>query len=218
MKPSANLRLGFKSVLRYNFEIMIKDFIKSYLSKIKTYTIFVFVIFLISIFLGYALAHAYPEKTKEIVYENLKNLIEPAKNYSPFQMFGFIFFQNLTVALISIFLGIIFGFIPVLITIINGLSLGVVSSIFQEQFNLYFFMAGILPHGIIEIPAFIFSAASGLWLWRSIWQRLLYDKGNLKEEFFSIIVFFVLVIAPMLIVAAMIETFITPRILNLIIF
>lgn len=191
------------------------DFIKTYLNKTKALSIIVIVFFITSFFAGYFLAHTYPEKTKELIYDSLKNVLEPAKAYSSFQLFAYIFFKNLTVAILTIFLGIIFGVIPVLIIMINGLILGVVSFIILEQFDMLVLLSGIIPHGIIEIPAFILSTASGLLLWRSIWQRLLYDKGELDKEFISIISFFVLVITPMIAIAALIETFITPHILDI---
>lgn len=190
------------------------DFVKNYLFKIKNLSIILVVFFIISIFLGYELAHLYPVQIKEIIYKNLQDMLEPAKNYSSFKLFSFIFFKNLIVALVCVLLGIIFGIIPVLIILINGLILGIVSFIILEQFNAFVLMAGILPHGIFEIPALIFSAASGVWLWRSVWKRLLYDQGELKKEFLSIIKFFILVIMPMLAIAALIETFITPYILD----
>lgn len=195
----------------------IKDFAKTYLIKIKNISIFFAAFFIISIFLGYILAHAYPDKTKEIIYESLKNIIEPTKDYSSFQLFGFIFFKNATIALIGIFLGIIFGIVPVLIIIFNGLVLGIIAYIFLEQFNMLVLLAGILPHGIIEIPALIFSAANGIWLWRTFYRYVRYDENNLKKEFTLIFKFFVLIIIPMLVLAALIETFITPHILNSII-
>lgn len=194
---------------------MFADFVKNYLVKIKNVSIFLAVFFIISVFLGYALAHNYPEQTKKIIYDSLKSVIEPAKDYTSFRLFEFIFFKNAVVALVSVLLGIIFGIIPILIIFINGLTLGVVGYIALGQFNIAVFLAGILPHGIIEIPALIFSAASGIRLWRSIWRRLFYDEKTLTKEFLSVLKFFMFVILPMLAIAAMIEAFVTPYILDL---
>jgi stage II sporulation protein M len=196
---------------------MINDFIKTYLFKIKGLSFFLSVIFIISIILGYYIANKYPDKTEEIIYKSLKDVIEPAKDYSSFQLLSFIFFKNLAVAMIAVLSGIIFGFVPVLIIFVNGLVLGVVSYIFIEQFNIAVLLSGLLPHGIIEIPAIILSTASGLLIWRSFYRYVLYDENNLKNDFISAIKFFLLIITPMLIIAALIETFITPHILDLVI-
>lgn len=194
----------------------IKQFTKSYLIKIKNISIILGIFFIISIFLGYALAHAYPDEMNKLVYQSLKDMIEPAKDYSSFRLFGFIFFKNLAVAISGILLGIIFGIIPVLIIIINGLTLGIVAYIILGQFSLSVFLSGILPHGIIEIPAIIFSTASGVWLWRSFYRYVRHDENIIKAELVSITKFFIFIIVPMLILAALIETFVTPYILNLI--
>lgn len=195
---------------------MTKDFAKTYLLKIKKISIILALFFIASFFLGYFLAYSYPEKTKEIIYQGLKEMIEPAKDYSSFQLFEFIFIKNITAVIISILLGIIFGIVPILIIIINGITLGVVSYIMLEQFNIFVLLAGILPHGIIEIPALIFSAASGVWLWRSFYRYVRYDENIMAKELISVFQFLLFIIMPMLALAALIETFFTPRILDLI--
>jgi stage II sporulation protein M len=196
---------------------MLNNFINTYLFKIKGLSILLSVIFIISIILGYAIANKYPDKTEEILYKSLKDVIEPAKDYSSLQLLSFIFFKNLLVALIAVLSGIIFGFVPILIVFVNGLILGVVSYIFIVQFNIAVLLAGLLPHGIIEIPAIILSTASGLMIWRSFYRYVLYDENKLKDDFISAIKFFLLAITPMLIIAALIEAFVTPRILDLVI-
>lgn len=193
---------------------MLANFTKIYLAKIKTYSIVLSILFIVSIVIGYDLAREYPEKTKEIIYDILKDLIDPTKEYSSFQLLEFIFIKNLTVATISVLLGIIFGIIPVAIIFLNGLIFGIVAYIALEQFNMLVFLAGILPHGIIEIPALIFSAAGGLLIWQSLWDYILYNKGEPGKNFILTIKFFIFVVMPMLAVAAIIETFITPYILD----
>lgn len=194
---------------------LIWNFAESYLNKIKKLSIILSVFFIASIFLGYILAHDHPIETKKIIFESLKNMLEPAKDLTSFRLLSFIFFKNLFVTLTGLALGIFFGVIPILTVFINGLTLGVVGYIFLKKYNFLILTAGILPHGIIEIPAFILSTASGLWLWRSLYRYIRYDENKIKEEFVSMIKFFILIIIPMLFIAAVIEAFITSRILDL---
>jgi len=197
-----------------NLIFIFKGFIATYLAKIKNLSFLLVIFFFFSIFLGYGLAHGYPRQTETTIYNGLKDMIEPAKTYSPIQLFALIFFKNSIVAIISVLSGIIFGIIPILIIFTNGLILGIISYVILGQYNILILSAGILPHGIIEIPALILSAASGIRLWQSLYHRILYDKGELGNEFLSIIAFFTLIIMPMLAIAALIETFITPHILD----
>lgn len=172
------------------------------------------VLFIVSIFLGYFLAGSYPEKMEETIVKDFKDMIEPARGLTPLRLFEFIFLKNLIAAVACILSGIILGFIPVTAIFANGLILGIVSFIFLREFSAVALLSGLAPHGIIEIPALIFSAASGVWLWRSIWRRLVYGEKKVIAEFVSIAKFFIFVIAPMLFAAAMIEVFITPQILS----
>lgn len=190
------------------------SFIKNYLAKIKNLTVLLSIFFMVSVFMGYALAHSQPGETEELLIKNLESMIEPAKTYAPLRLFEFIFLKNLLAALVSVFSGIILGFIPVLAIFTNGVVLGAVSYIFLGQNNMFVLLAGILPHGIIEIPALILSAASGVWLWQAIYRRIFYGEKKLGEEFSAIVRFFFLAILPMLFLAAIAETFITPIILN----
>lgn len=194
---------------------MLIDFIKIYLAKIRIYTIILSILFVASASLGYWLANVYPAAINELIVKNLKDMLEPAMNYPSFQLLGFIFLKNLAASLITVLSGIIFGFIPFLAIFMNGIVIGIVSYIFLGEYNIVVLISGIVPHGIIEIPALVFSAASGVWLWRSIFRRVFYDENKLGKELLSIAKFYAAVIIPMLFAAAIIETFITPFVLSL---
>lgn len=188
--------------------------IKHFLNKIKTINITLAVLFFISIIAGYALAESNSEKIEKIFIENLKDMVAPALKLPPLKLFEFIFLKNLVTAIIAVLSGLIFGFVPILVIIINGLILGIVSLVFLREFGAIVLLAGLAPHGIFEIPALIFSAASGIWLWQSIFRRIIYKEKTLTNEFKSIVNFLIIVIIPMLFIAALIESFITPHILN----
>ncbi len=103
------------------------------------------------------------------------------------------------------------GYVPGLLTQVGGTwaTLGATS---QSQFLL----AYVLPHGIIELPTFILSAALGLRLGAavmsppagfSVGDNVLWAAANLAKSW-------LLVIAPLVIIAALVEGFVTPLIIR----
>jgi stage II sporulation protein M len=78
--------------------------------------------------------------------------------------------------------------------------------------------AAILPHGIFEIPSFLLSAALGI----IFAQTLLYewygepdiDTGNVVRQLARILV---LVVVPLVAIAALVEAFITPEIIKMVV-
>ncbi|EFM11451.1 protein of unknown function DUF95 transmembrane [Paenibacillus curdlanolyticus YK9] len=77
-----------------------------------------------------------------------------------------IFFNNAIKSAMVIYLGFFFGIFPLFFLIINGMIIGYMCYNVGEQagsgalFELIF--KGLLPHGIIEIPVLIITAAYGL--------------------------------------------------------
>ncbi|GIP61162.1 stage II sporulation protein M [Paenibacillus woosongensis] len=78
--------------------------------------------------------------------------------------FIFIFLNNAIKSLLVIGLGAFFGFMPVVFLVMNGMVLGYLvretSAQGADMFELI--VKGLLPHGIIEIPAILIAAAYGL--------------------------------------------------------
>ena len=89
--------------------------------------------------------------------------------YSAFS--SFLFTHNATVTLIAFALGITFGVGTVWFMFENGLIMGVLGAVFLEAEvtnpgHYYFltFVTGIVPHGVLEIPACFIGGAAGLLL------------------------------------------------------
>jgi len=68
-----------------------------------------------------------------------------------------LFFNNVYVAIVIYFGGIIFGLLAAALLISNGLFIG----FFATQYDLYTFILLTLPHGIFEIPGIIIAGAGG---------------------------------------------------------
>ena len=73
-----------------------------------------------------------------------------------------IFFKNASALLLSFVLSPIFCLVPVLTLTVNGWLIAFVSVIVSEEKSLGFVLAGLLPHGIFEIPALILGEAAAL--------------------------------------------------------
>ncbi|UVI29778.1 stage II sporulation protein M [Paenibacillus spongiae] len=77
----------------------------------------------------------------------------------------FIFFNNVIKSILVMYLGALFGIVPILFLAINGMILGYFVSQAAAQGGDVLFtivVKGLLPHGILEIPAIIIACAYGL--------------------------------------------------------
>ncbi len=126
----------------------------------------------------------------------------------------FIFVKNALALLLSFALSPILCLVPILALIVNGWLLAFVSTMVIQEKSLGFVLAGLLPHGIIELPAFIIGEAAALSFGAMVILVLFKKKErsqllpSLKQNLRYLIIAFALLIP-----AAIIETFITPLLL-----
>ena len=77
-------------------------------------------------------------------------------------------------------------------------------------------IAGILPHGIFEIPALIMAISLGIYVCKGITMRILKKReGSLREDLADAGRFLALIILPLIITAAVIEAYITPLVIEM---
>jgi uncharacterized membrane protein SpoIIM required for sporulation len=74
---------------------------------------------------------------------------------------AFLFTHNVSVTLFAFALGITFGLGTAWMMFYNGVTTGVLAAVFVEAGQLTAFATGILPHGVLEIPAMLLGGASG---------------------------------------------------------
>ena len=80
--------------------------------------------------------------------------------------------------------------------------------------NVLSYLMAILPHGIFEIPALLLGISMGILLCRELTRKILgTNKMPVLERIKGIINTFVVLVVPLLIVAALIESFITPSLM-----
>jgi uncharacterized membrane protein SpoIIM required for sporulation len=90
---------------------------------------------------------------------------------------AFLFRNNLSVSLVAFALGITLGVGTAWVMFQNGMFMGVLAAIFFEAGEFTAFCTGILPHGVLEIPAALIGGAAGFVLAQGIirarpWPRL----------------------------------------------
>ena len=116
-------------------------------------------------------------------------------------------------------LGVLYGFIPFLYLPalalgVNAAILGMLASLIDGQWLLL--AAGILPHGIFELPALFLSLAAGLCLCKNINVYICKnEKGVMKPLLLNILRVVVLLVLPLLVIAAVMETYVTPALMQL---
>jgi uncharacterized membrane protein SpoIIM required for sporulation len=125
---------------------------------------------------------------------------------------SFLFTHNATVTLIAFALGITLGVGTVWFMFENGLIMGVLGAVFMEAERNhpghgYFlsFITGIVPHGVLEIPACLIGGAAGLLLAQGMirarpWPRR-EELARLGKEAFLLVSGAI----PLLVVAGLLE-------------
>jgi len=99
-----------------------------------------------------------------LLSEELSALEELGATFGPFQATTavFIFFKNAFALLFSFIFSPILCLLPILTLGFNGLLISYISVIVTQEASLSFLLAGLMPHGIFEIPALIIGDAAAL--------------------------------------------------------
>lgn len=155
--------------------------------------------------------------------EGIRQIAETleASKHPQLYFFLFIFFNNAIKAILFVFFGALLGVLPVWVLVVNGMMLGFVLAN-QEQSGWIVFIKGILPHGIIELPAIIIACAYGIRFGFTLIKSLfmLFSEEKRKRAGAEIVHFLWMTLPLMalltvsLLVAAVIESTITFQIMK----
>ncbi|WP_195270676.1 stage II sporulation protein M [Eubacterium sp. 1001713B170207_170306_E7] len=133
---------------------------------------------------------------------------------------GSLFFNNLQATTIGILLGFMpFLFLPVWVILVNAGALSIVFAMVKitgvaSVWKMIVF--GILPHGIFELTALFLGISLGFYICKTLCIIVCKsDSGiHFKEELLNVLRTYLLLIIPLLIVAALIESYLTPLLIN----
>ncbi len=150
--------------------------------------------------------------------DELATLEQFSGSIKPFTvgMVVFLFIKNVIVLLSSFIFSPILCLLPVLALLLNGGLLSFASVIIVGQKSLAFLLAGILPHGIFEIPSMIIGEAAALSFGVAAITAIISKQRRkqllpkLKENL-KVLMIACALLAP----AAVIETYATPLLLAL---
>ena len=164
-----------------------------------------FIYLAVGIFFGISLVGfllPVPESILGQISEFIKKLLDETKGMGQFDLIKFIFLNNLQSSFLGMIFGAFFGIFPFLILVLNGYLLGFVASASVQQEGI-FVLLRLLPHGIFELPAVFISTGLGLKFGTFIFQK---DKsGSFRKYLRNSLQAFLLVVIPLLIIAAIIE-------------
>lgn len=183
-------------------------------NNILSFTIFSAILFFLFAIAGYLAAYSNPQGAAKIV-EQLNISFGFVEKLSPLLTFLFIFINNAVKALVIMLLGFLFGVVPIFFLVLNGYVAGVVIYVIVSAEGVGKVIAGLLPHGIFELPAIFIAAGYGLWLGIRFYKFLRYNEG-MGEAFRFSIKKYIKIVVPLLLLAALAETFLTTFIIDLI--
>lgn len=185
----------------------------SYVRFIWPYVLFITFVFFGALSAGYTSSANFPDMADTLM-EGFSSRFAPLLAMPPiFIMLG-IFLNNAFVSLLFLVLGLALGVLPVIFIAFNGYIVGVISHIVAQERGLLFIFLALLPHGILELPMVFLSAGIGLRLGHQVFSALIGRPTEIKKEFKEGLRFYFRWILPLLFLAAVIETFITPLILS----
>lgn len=168
---------------------------KSYLGESKKFIYSVIIIFIISAIIGFIF-----RENLTFIDGFLKELLDKTAGLNTIEMIFFILQNNLQSAFFSIIFGIFLGIFPIFSALSNGVVLGYVMKSSYEIAGFGIWLR-LLPHGIFELPAIFIAFGVGIKLGFSILKGV----EKFRKEFYKAANIFMMIIIPLLIVAAIIE-------------
>lgn len=133
----------------------------------------------------------------------LMEIADSTRDLDYLELIWFIFSNNVTSAISSLFFGAFFGIFPFINAIFNGSILGYVYSQ-AASIAGYGVVWRLLPHGIFELPAIFISLGLGVHLGLSLFKFDMFK--TFKKRFKESLTAFLVIVVPLLALASIIET------------
>ncbi len=174
----------------------------------------------LAIVLGFVVGSLSPE-TVNTVLEQFMAMVEDAGimdsdgNISPFGLLT----NNWSAMLLAVVYGFVpFLFLPAISIVSNGLLIGLLAAWYHGNgISMGLYLAGILPHGIFELPALVIAAACGVCLCRNM-SRIVTSSPRrvpMVELLSNLLRVLLFLVMPMTVVAAFLEAYVTPIVMAL---
>jgi len=175
-------------------------------------TILLFIVAMLIGWVGTAHTPAIGEQLMEVFEKEVAGQITVG---DPADMFVKLLANNLEACIMLFLGGASFGVFTLFILSLNGIVIGAVTEIVSQGHSAVFIAAALLPHGIFEIPAFIIAGALGFCMAQSLIAEW-YRAGDTGEDARKYARLFLQYVLPLITVAALVEAFITPAVIQLV--
>ncbi|MBA7537586.1 hypothetical protein ES705_29855 [subsurface metagenome] len=178
--------------------------LSEYLYSLRFYILFVSILFIGSIIFGYVGFFGGTFSRPMGRFQQLSEVVEDFTQLYPLWIiflvaFVLIILNNVLTCFLNIVLGPLLAIAPVASMVFNG---GLIGCLAQKRGLIIFI--GIIPHGIFEIPALLLSGAIGLRIGREVLKNR--AERNLKSVLNKGLRVFLVLILPLLLIAAVIES------------
>ncbi|HEY8462544.1 MAG TPA: stage II sporulation protein M [Bacillota bacterium] len=180
--------------------------------------------FFFAIILGRYLQQSQPQliaKFGKDYFKKFEQLADLIKGQPLWMEVMIIWFNNITASVTAILSGIFLPVLPILSLMANGLMIGVFQVMVKAQqgMSMTRFYLGLIPHGILELPAFFIAVGLGVRFgflpYRLIWQRhMSKQRKPLLRIFLREASLYLSLITFMLLVAALFEVTVSPLFLR----
>jgi len=171
-----------------------------YIKQSKEYIYFTISLFFLFAVVGFFITP--PQMVSEKILEFIKAILEQTKDLSGGELISYILLNNIKSSFFGFLFGIFFGLFPIIAILSNGYLLGYVGATSVKVDGLISLWR-IFPHGIFELPALFLALGLGIKF------GSVFLKKDVKKTFLNYLIeslrVFLLVIVPLLIIAAIIE-------------
>lgn len=177
-------------------------------------------VFIAFILFGYAVCAASPELTEAVVDYFTRMIADSglADEAGRVSLVG-ILMNNWFAMVFTILYGFCpFLFLPVLSAMSNAAVIGALAAYYRMNgLSMAAFLAGLVPHGVFEIPALVLAVSLGFLLCRNV-VRIFLRSGRavpMVDLLANILRTMLFVIFPLLLIAALMECYVTPGVMSL---
>lgn len=172
----------------------------NYIKETKKHIYAIILIFLFSALTGFLFNDALNNKFRPLI----ENIVSNTEGLNAIELVFYILQNNLQSAVLSVIFGVVFGIFPIINAMINGALIGYALAITANAVGFSSWWR-LLPHGIFELPAILVALGLGTKLGFSFFARTKNKKQEFLRRWYNSMNALLLIIIPLLIIAAFIE-------------
>jgi stage II sporulation protein M len=192
--------------------IMPREERRAYWHRLRPYLMTSLAMFALGLVIGLVIVYRIPGLADHFA-NTLGEFVKMFSAMPRWKLAAAIFVNNSLKTLMAILLGTALGIVPGIFLLANGVALGVALSLSLQARGLWLSVFSILPHGVLELPAVFLGTSIGLMLGtQALMQLIGRSTAPLRVEIVHGFKFYCTVIVPLLILAALVEVFVTASI------